>query len=80
MSGPSLFREVTSRDIGSQDDLRTSFSEIEWRGPRRFVLREHRLILASDAGFARASALTETNRQADDRPLFFAFSPKPIAC
>jgi hypothetical protein len=51
--GPSLFREVTSREVGANDDLRRSGAAIEWRGPRRFVLREHRLFLTSDPGFAR---------------------------
>lgn len=75
MSGPSLFKEVTSRDVGSQDDLRTSFSEIEWRGPRRFVLREHRLFLAGDAGFARSlGAYGKQTDKTDDGRLFFAFS------
>jgi hypothetical protein len=73
--GPSLFREVTSRDVGSQDDLRTSFSEIEWRGPRRFVLREHRLFLARDAGFARGlGAYGKQTDKTDDGRLFFEFS------
>jgi hypothetical protein len=73
--GPSLFREVTSRDVGSQDDLRTSFSEIEWRGPRRFVLREHRLFLARDAGFARSlGAYGKQTDKTDDGRLFFEFS------
>jgi hypothetical protein len=75
MSGPSLFKEVTSRDVGSQDDLRTSFSEIEWRGPRRFVLRERRLFLARDAGFARSlGAYGKQTDKSDDGRLFFASS------
>jgi hypothetical protein len=73
--GPSLFKEVTSRDVGSQDDLRTSFSEIEWRGPRRFVLREYRLFLARDAGFARSlGAYGKQTDKTDDGRLFFKFS------
>jgi hypothetical protein len=75
MSGPSLFREVTSRDVGSQDDLRNSYAEIEWRGPRRFVLREHRLFLARDGGFARSlGAYGKQTDKTDDGRLFFEFS------
>jgi hypothetical protein len=51
--GPNLFRDVTSREVGSREDLRESGSAIEWRGPIRFVLSEHRLFLTSDPGFAR---------------------------
>ena len=53
ISGPSLFREVTSRDIGPDDDLRRSVPGIEWRGGNRFMLREHRLFMATDPGFVR---------------------------
>ena len=38
LSGPSLFKDVTGREIGSRDDIRTSFSSVEWRGGRRFLL------------------------------------------
>jgi hypothetical protein len=51
--GPSLFRDVTNRNIGAQDNIRESFSEIVWRGPKRFVLREHHLFVAPDPGFVR---------------------------
>lgn len=51
--GPSLFRDVTSRDVGPGDDLRRSIPGITWSGGNRFVLREHRLFLADDPGFAR---------------------------
>jgi len=53
ISGPSLFRDVTSRDPGAGDDERRSVPEFEWKGPRRFLLKERRLFTASDPGFAR---------------------------
>ena len=73
--GPSLFREVTSRDVGRQDDLRESFPQIEWKGPRRFVLREQRLFLTTDPGFARIlGAYGRQTDHTDDGRLFFEFS------
>ena len=53
MSGPSLFKDVTSREPTPDDDLRNSFPEFEWKGTRRFLLKERRLFLTTDAGFAR---------------------------
>jgi hypothetical protein len=75
ISGPSLFKEVTSRDVGSHDDLRRSEPEIEWSGPRRFVLREHRLFLTSDPGFARLlGAYGKVTDKLDDGRLLVEFS------
>jgi hypothetical protein len=51
--GPSLFREVTSRDVGDHDDMRRSAPELDWKGSDRFVLRERRLFKTSDSGFVR---------------------------
>jgi hypothetical protein len=53
ISGPSLFREVAGRDVDPQEDMRRSVPEIAWQGPDRFRLRERRLFLTSDDGFAR---------------------------
>jgi hypothetical protein len=52
ISGPSLFREVAGRDVDPQEDMRLSVPEIAWQGPDRFRLREHRLFMTSDDGFA----------------------------
>lgn len=53
VAGPSLFKEVTSREVGGDDHLAESVAGIEWRGLARFVLREHHVFLTSDAGFLR---------------------------
>jgi len=65
MSGPSLFKDVTSREPTADDDLRNSYPEFEWKGARRFLLKEHRLFLTTDAGFARM--LGPYGRIGDDR-------------
>ncbi len=73
--GPSLFRDVTSRDVGAQDDLRESDANIEWRGPDRFVLREHRLFLTRDGGFARRlGPYGKETDKTDDGRIFVEFS------
>ena len=51
VAGPGLFKEVTSRNIATGDDVRRSIPEIEWKGPRRFVLRENHLFKTADPGF-----------------------------
>jgi hypothetical protein len=73
--GPSLFRDVSGRDVGRPDDVRENFSEIAWHGPKRFVLREHRLFLTRDPGFARRLGAygRETNK-VDDGRILVAFS------
>jgi len=53
ISGPSLFKDVTSRDVGRDDSSWRNVAWITWTGPRRFVLRENRLFQPSDPGFAR---------------------------
>jgi len=53
VGGTSLFKEVTSRNIAEDDDVRRSVPDIEWKGPRRFVLRENRLFKTADPGFVR---------------------------
>src|ERR1700761_3888637 len=40
ITGPSLFKEVTGREVSDNDDLRQRFIEIEWHPNNRFLLRE----------------------------------------
>jgi hypothetical protein len=51
VSGPSPFRDITSRDVAARDDMRLSISEIAWTGPKRFTLKERRSFVASDPRF-----------------------------
>lgn len=76
VSGPSVFRDVTSRDAGRKDDhVRASVSEIEWSSSRRFVLREYHLFLTSDPGFARMlGRYGKAKDKVDDGRTFFIFS------
>jgi hypothetical protein len=47
VAAPSLFKEVTSRDVIEDDDLRGSNSIVEWNGGNRFRLREFRSFVVS---------------------------------
>lgn len=53
ISGPSLFRDVTSRDVGSEENFGYRVSTIEWIGPRRFRLSEHHRFKTGNPGFMR---------------------------
>jgi hypothetical protein len=76
LTGPSLFSDVTNREIGSRDDVRTSFSTVEWHGAKRFLLREHLLLRSADPGFARGLGAygKETGQAAMDGGTFVEFS------
>lgn len=75
VSGPSLFRDVTSRDVVEDDDLRKSIPDFEWKAPGRFVLREHRLFVTSDPGFARMlGAYGKIGGKQDEGRFFVEFS------
>jgi hypothetical protein len=50
---PNLFREVTSRDVGNDDDERRRIWMIDWRDGKRVVLREYRTFVISDPDFLR---------------------------
>jgi len=65
ISGPSLFKDVTSRGPNSDDDMRNSSPVFEWKGARRFVLKENRLFLTTDPTFVRM--LGRYGRSGDDR-------------
>ena len=53
IKGPSLFRDVTSRDMDRQEDVRNGTAEITWTGPNRFKLVERYLVKTTDPGFMR---------------------------
>jgi hypothetical protein len=75
MKGPSLFRDVSSREVGSSEDMRRSLPEVEWKGARRFLLRESRLFLTSDPAFARMlGRYGRITDKRDDGSFFVEFS------
>ena len=53
ISGPTPFRDVTSRDVGRQEDIRNGTTQITWTGPSRFKLLQRYLIKTRDPGFMR---------------------------
>jgi hypothetical protein len=73
--GPSLFKDVTSREAAPDDDMRRSVPEFEWKGTRRFLLREHRLFVTSDPTFARMmGAYGKITDKPDEGRYFVEFS------
>jgi hypothetical protein len=74
--GPSLFKDVTSRDsVRESDDMRRSVPEFEWKGTRRFLLKERRLFVTSDPGFVRMlGAYGKITDKQDDGRLLVEFS------
>ena len=53
ITGPTLFRDVTGRDVGSDENYGHRVSTITWTGARRFRLWERHLFSAADAGALR---------------------------
>ena len=75
VAGPSLFKEVTSRNIGTNDDVRRSTPEIEWTGPRRFVLRENHLFKTANSDFIRMlSRYGKVTSKFDDGQMMVEFA------
>jgi hypothetical protein len=79
VSGPGLFRDVTSRNVSERDDMRLSISGIAWTGPKRFTLKERRSFMRSDPdpGFTQMLGFygRKMERTADGR-LIVEFSAK----
>ena len=48
ITGPSLFKEVTSREATDDDGLRQRNAIVEWKSGNRFVLREFKSFVAAD--------------------------------
>jgi hypothetical protein len=64
IGGPTLFKDVTSRDLHSRDDERVGVTRLTWLGPRRFLLKEYRLLVASSPNLLRS--LGRFGKQTDD--------------
>lgn len=73
--GPSLFKDVTSREVGRNEDQRRSVPQMEWKGTRRFLLRENRLFLTRDPGVAKMlGAWGRIRDKRDDGSIFVEFA------
>ena len=75
ISGPSLFRDVTSREVGAEERFGHRVSTIEWTGTRRFRLREHHLFETSNTDLTRLlGAYGKQTQKLDDGRLMVEFS------
>jgi len=75
VSGPSLFKDVTSRDVGREEDQRRGVPEVEWKGTDRFLLKESRLFLTREQGFPKMlGAYGRIRGKRDDGSFFVEFS------
>jgi hypothetical protein len=77
IGGPSLFKDVTSREVHSQnDDERVSVTRLKWLNPRRFVLTEYRYFITTSPNLLRSlgrfGKLDDDNT--DDKRSFVKFS------
>lgn len=75
LRAPSLFKEVTSREVADRDDLRRLVSWIKWRRGNRILLREQRTFVVSDPAFLRLlGAYGRVKEKLDDGRLFVEFA------
>lgn len=75
ISGPTLFKDVTSRNVGEDEHFGHRVSTIEWMGTRRFRLREHHLFQASSMDFTRLlGAYGKLVQKLDDGRFMVEFS------
>ena len=75
LRGPSLFGEVTSRDVADRDDRRALISAIEWRRGGRIRLREYQTFLVSDPAFLRLlGAYGRVKEKLDGGKLYVEFA------
>jgi hypothetical protein len=79
--GPSLFKEVTSRDVDdSVDHQNSSFTNLSWLSPRRFVLKEDHLFIDAPPSLLRSLGRfgKQENEQVYEKRIFFKFSAVAI--
>jgi hypothetical protein len=79
--GPSLFKEVTSRDVDdSVDHENSSFTNLSWLSPRRFVLKEDHLFIDAPPSLLRSLGRfgKQENEQVYEKRIFFKFSAVAI--
>jgi hypothetical protein len=80
IGGPSLFKDVTNRDMhGRDDDERSSVTKLSWLGPRRFMLTENRLFITSSPNLLRSlGRYGKRTDDAGDKRFFVKFSAEAV--
>ncbi len=81
IDGPSLFKEVTSRDVDDgTDHENNSFTSLSWLSPRRFVLREDRLFIGAPPSLLPSLGRfgKQENEEVYEKRVFFKFSAVAI--
>jgi hypothetical protein len=75
ISGSTLFRDVSSRDVGRDENYGYRVAWITWTGPRRFLLREQHTFHVPDASALRKlGAYGKVASTRDDGTLMVEFS------
>jgi len=75
LRAPSLFKEVTSRDVADRDDRRQLISAVEWRRGGRIRLREYQTFVVSDPAFLRLlGAYGRVKEKLDGGKLYVEFA------
>ena len=75
LHAPSLFKEVTGRDVADRDDRRQLISGIEWRGGDHIRIREYQTFVVSDPAFLRLlGAYGRVKEKLDGGKLFVEFA------
>jgi hypothetical protein len=75
ISGSTLFRNVTSREVGPDENYGYRVAWITWTGPRRFLLREQHTFHVADASALRKlGAYGKVASTRDDGTLMVEFS------
>jgi hypothetical protein len=75
ITGPSLFKEVTGREVTDDDGLRQRNSIVEWHGGNRFLLREFKSFVVADDGLMKLlGKYGHVGEKVDDGKLFIKFA------
>jgi hypothetical protein len=80
IGGPTLFKDVSSRDVHSRDDdERVGVTRLTWLGPRRFLLKEYHLFTTSSPNLLRSlGRYGKQGGDAGDKRFFVKFSAQAV--
>ena len=75
ITGPSLFKEVTSREATYDDGLRQRVAIVEWKNGNRFTLREYKsFVTDKDDSLMKHLGKFGTLSKTEDNKIFIQFS------